>query len=68
MEVDIASLKKGKKSAYFLVVGNMFYKGNEGIPHSHVVGVGLANEADRRLGVNGVVKSGCKARVLESCI
>ena len=55
MEVDIASLEEGKESAYFLVVGNMFYEGNEGIPHSHVVGVGFANEANWRLGVNGTV-------------
>ena len=55
MEVDIASLEEGKESVYFLVVGNVFYEGNEGIPHSHVVGVGFVNEADRRLGVNGVV-------------
>ena len=55
VEVDIASLEEGKESAYFLVVGNMFYEGNEGVPHSHMVGVVFANEANRRLGVNGVV-------------
>ena len=55
MEVEVASLEEGKESAYFLVVGNVFYEGNEGIPHSHVVGVGFANEADRRLGVDGTV-------------
>ena len=55
MEVDIASLEEGKESAYFLVVGNVFYKGNEGVPHSHVVSVGFANEANRRLGVDGAV-------------
>ena len=55
MEVDITLLEEGKESAYFLVVGDMFYKGNEGVPHSHVVGVGFANEADRRLGVDGMV-------------
>ena len=55
MEVDIASLEEGEEGTYLLVVGNMFYKGTEGIPHGHVVGVGFANEADRRLGVDGTV-------------
>ena len=55
MEVVVASLEEGKESAYLLVVGNVFYKGNEGIPHGHVVGVGFVNEANRRLGVDGVV-------------
>ena len=55
MEVDIASLEEGKEGSYLLVVGNMLNKGNEGSPHGHVVGVGLTNEANRRLGVNGVV-------------
>ena len=55
MEVDIASLEESKEGAYFLVVGNMFYKGNEGVSHGHVVGVGFANETDRRLGVDGAV-------------
>ena len=68
MEVDIASLEEGKESAYFLVVGDMFYKGNEGIPHGHVVGVGFANKADRRLGVDGAVKGGCKAGILKGCV
>ena len=53
--MDIATLEEGKESANFLVVGDVFYKGNEGIPHSHVVGVGFANKADWRLGVNGTV-------------
>ena len=55
MEVDIASLEEGEKGSYLLVVRNMLNKGNEGIPHGHVVGVGLMNEADRRLGVDGTV-------------
>ena len=55
VEVDIAALEEGKESANFLVVGNVFYEGNEGVPHGHVVGVGLANEADRGLGVDGTV-------------
>ena len=55
MEVDIASLEEGKESAYFLVVRDMFYKGDKGVPHSHVMGVGFMNEADRRLGVDGAV-------------
>ena len=55
MEVDITSLEEGKESMYFLVVGNVFYEGNEGIPHSHVVGVGFVSEADWRLGVDGTV-------------
>ena len=63
--MDIATLEEGKESANFLVVGNVFYEGNEGVPHGHVVGVGFANETDRGLGVDGVVKGGCKAGVLE---
>ena len=59
MEADIASLEEGEEGAYFLVVGNVFYKGNEGIPHGHVVGVGFAKKADRGLGVDGAVKGGC---------
>ena len=55
MEVDIALLKEGKEGAYFLVVGNVFCEGNEGVPHGHVVGVGFMNEADRRLGVDSTV-------------
>ena len=68
MEVDITSLEEGKESAYLLVVGNVFYKGNEGVPHGHVVGVGFTNEANGRLGVDGTVKGGCKAGVLEGCV
>ena len=55
MEVDITTLEEGEESAYFLVVRNMFNKGNEGIPHGHVMGVGFADEANGRLGVNSVV-------------
>ena len=59
MEVDVASLEEGKESAYLLVVGNVFYKGNEGVPHGHVVGVGFTKKANRGLGVDGMVKGGC---------
>ena len=55
MEVDITSLEEGKESAYFLVVGDMFDEGDEGIPHGHVMGIGFMNEANGRLGVNSVV-------------
>ena len=55
MEVDIASLEESEEGAYFLVVGNVFYEGNEGVSHGHVVGVGFTNETDRRLGVDGAV-------------
>ena len=68
MEMDIAALEEGKESAYFLVVGNVFYEGNEGIPHSHVVGVSFADEANGGLGIDGTVKSGCEAGVLEGCV
>ena len=61
-------MEEGEECAYLLVVGNVFYEGNKGVPHGHVVGVGFVNEADRRLGVNGVVWGGCKARVLECCV
>ena len=68
MEVDITLLEEGKESAYLLVVGNVFYKGNEGVSHGHVVGVGFTHKADGRLGVNGTVKGGCKVGVLEGCV
>ena len=55
MEVDVTSLEEGEESAYFLVVRNMFHEGNEGIPHSHVVGVSFADEANGRLGVDSMV-------------
>ena len=55
MEVDIAVLEEGEESVYFLVVRNMFNKGNEGIPHGHVMSVGFANEANGKLGVDSVV-------------
>ena len=66
--MDIATLEEGKESSNFLVVGNVFYEGDEGVPHGHVVGVGFANETDRRLGVDGAVEGGCKAGVLEGCV
>ena len=68
VEVDIAALEESKESAYLLVVGNVFNEGNEGVPHSHVVGVGFSDEADGGLGVDGTVKSGCEAGVLEGCV
>ena len=55
MEVDIASLEEGKEGAYFLVVGNVFHKGDEGVPHGHMVGVSFTNKANGRLGVDGTV-------------
>ena len=68
VEMDIAMLEESKESANFLVVGNVFYKRDESISHGHVVGVGFANKADRRLGVDGAVKGGCKAGILEGYI
>ena len=68
MEMDIAALEEGKESAYFLVVGDVFYEGNKSVSHSHVMGVGFVNKADRRLGVDGAVKGGCEAGVLEGCV
>ena len=55
MKVNIASLEEGEESAYFLVVGNMFNEGNEGVPHGHVMGVSFMDEANRRLRVSSVV-------------
>ena len=55
MEVDIASLEESEEGADFLVMGNVFNEGNEGVSHGHVVGVGFANKADWRLGVDGTV-------------
>ena len=66
--MDIAALEEGKEGTYFLVVGNVFYEGNKGVSHGHVVGVGFTNETDRRLGVDGAVKGGCEAGVLEGCV
>ena len=55
MEVDITSLEKGKECVNFLVLGNMFYERDKSIPHSHVMDIGFANKANRRLGVNGMI-------------
>ena len=55
MEVDIAVLEEGEESAYFLVGRNVFNKGNEGIPHGHMMGVGFTDEANGRLGVDCAV-------------
>ena len=55
VEVDIAALEESKESAYLLVVGNVFYQGNEGVPHGHVVGIGFSDKADGRLGVDSAV-------------
>ena len=55
MGVDIAALEEGEESVYFLVGRNMFNEGNEGIPHSHMMGVGFMDEANGRLGVDCVV-------------
>ena len=55
MEVDVTVLEEGKESAYFLVGGNMFSEGNEGIPHGHMMGVGFTDKANRRLRVDCTV-------------
>ena len=55
MEADVTLLEKGKEYMDFLVLGNMFYEGDKGIPHIHVMGIGFVNKANRRLGVNGVI-------------
>ena len=55
MEVNITALEESKKSVYFLVMGNMFYKRDKVVPHSHVMGIGFVNKANGRLGVNGAV-------------
>ena len=55
MEVDVTVLEEGKKSVYFLVVRDMFNKGNESVSHGHVMGIGFANEANGRLRVDGMV-------------
>ena len=55
VEMDIAALEEGKKSTYLLVVGDVFYEGNEGVSHGHVMGVGFSNKANWRLGVDGAV-------------
>ena len=68
MEVDVTLLKEGKEGVDFLVERNVFYEGDEGIPHGHVMGICFMNEANWRLGVYGVIWSGGKVRVLEGCI
>ena len=55
MEVNITSLEESEEGVYFLVVGDVFYKGNEGVSHGHVVGIGFANKADGGLGIDGTV-------------
>ena len=55
MEVDVTALEKNKKSAYFLVVRDVFDERDEGVPHGHVVGVSFMNEANGRLGVDSAV-------------
>ena len=55
VEVDVAALKEGEKSVYFLVVRYVFDKGDEGVPHGHMVGVGFMDEANGRLRVDGAV-------------
>ena len=68
MEVDIAALEEGEESVYFLVVRYMFDKGDEDIPHSHVMSVSFSNEAYRGLGIDSTVQGGCKVGILEGCI
>ena len=55
VEVDVTVLEKNKKSAYFLVVRDVFDKRDEGVPHGHVVGIGFTDEANGRLRVNSTV-------------
>ena len=61
-------MEKGKESVNFLVMGNVFYEGDKGIPHSHVMGIGFTNEANRGLGVDSAVKDRCQVGILEGCI
>ena len=55
MEVVITMLEEGKESTYFLVVRDVFNRGNETISHGHVVGIGFADKADGKLRVSGTV-------------
>ena len=55
MEADVAVLEEGKECVYFLVVRNVFNEGDESISHGHVMGIGFASKANRRLRVDGVV-------------
>ena len=55
VEVDVTVLKKNKKSAYSLVVRDVFDKRDEDIPHGHVVDIGFTDEANGRLRVNSAV-------------
>ena len=55
METDITALEEGEKSVDLLVRRDIFNKRDECIPHGHVVGIGFANETNRRLRVNGTV-------------
>ena len=55
VEADVTVLEESEKSMYLLVVRDIFDKGDEGIPHGHVMGVGFADEANGRLGVDSMV-------------
>ena len=39
----------------------MVNEGDEGVPHGHMVGIGVSDKAYWRLGVNSTVKSRCEA-------
>ena len=55
VEVEVTALEEGKKGLYFLVVRDIFDKGDERISHGHVMGIGFVNEAHRRLRVDDVI-------------
>ena len=55
VDVDVTALEEGKKGLYFLVVRDIFNKGDESVSHGHVMGIGFVNEAHGRLRVNGAI-------------
>ena len=55
MEADVTALEKGKEGVNFLMRRGMFNKGDEGVPHGHMVGISFTNEADGRLRVDSMV-------------
>ena len=55
VEADVTALEEGEKSVNFLQRRDIFDKGDEGVSHGHVMGIGFVNEADGRLRVDGMI-------------
>ena len=55
VEVDVTVLEEGKESANFLVRRDVFDKGDEAVPHGHVMGISFMDKTNGGLGINGAV-------------